>query len=134
MPELLSGCVEVESGASTKQEVIDNRQTLNRVFPSGLLRHILDYLRTYLLKDTWKKSPLACHVLVWCTMQVKVNCTMEALFVTTLVSDQLNGQPLVDDFNLFLPLVAHFSRSLSMRISRSADKLGHLHVCVIFSS
>ncbi|KAJ7393650.1 TEL2-interacting protein 2 [Desmophyllum pertusum] len=71
MPELLSGCVEVESGASTKQEVIDNRQTLNRVFPSGLLRHILDYLRTYLLKDTWKKSPLACHVLVWCTMQVK---------------------------------------------------------------
>lgn len=80
MPELLSGCVEVESGASTKQEVIDNRQTLNRVFPSGLLRHILDYLRPYLLKDTWKKSPLACHVLVWCTMQVKVNCTMEALF------------------------------------------------------
>ncbi|XP_078360633.1 TELO2-interacting protein 2-like [Oculina patagonica] len=69
--ELLCGSVDAESGASAKDENFEDRQTMNRVFPLGLFRHVLDYLRPQLLKDTWKKFPLACHVLVWCTMQVK---------------------------------------------------------------
>lgn len=57
-----------------EENKFEDSRTFNRVFPLGLFRHVLDYLRPQLLKDTWKKSPLACHVLVWCTMQVKVNC------------------------------------------------------------
>ena len=65
----------MESGVKLPDEKnFEDSQTFDRVFPLGLFRHVLDYLRPQLLKDTWKKSPLACHVLVWCTMQVKVNC------------------------------------------------------------
>ena len=67
--DLLCGCVEVNlSETSAKDNPEDSRQT----FPSGLFKHILDYLKPYLLKDTWKKSPLARHILVWCTLGLKV--------------------------------------------------------------
>ena len=71
--DLLCGCVEVNlSETSAKDNPEDSRQTFNTLFPSGLFKHILDYLKPYLLKDTWKKSPLARHVLVWCTLGLKV--------------------------------------------------------------
>ncbi|CAH3154714.1 unnamed protein product [Porites lobata] len=70
--DLLCGCVEVNlSETSAKDNPEDSRQTFNTLFPSGLFKHILDYLKPYLLKDTWKKSPLARHVLVWCTLGLK---------------------------------------------------------------
>lgn len=69
--ELLCGCVEVESVVFN---MVEESQSPNSLFPSGLFRHILDYLRPHLLKDNWKKFPLACHGLVWCTLQIKVNC------------------------------------------------------------
>ena len=59
---------------SGKEENLEDSRTINRVFPLGLFRHVLDYLRPQLLKDTWKKFPLASHVLAWCTVQVKVSC------------------------------------------------------------
>ena len=71
--DLLCGCLEVNpSENSSKDNSEDSRQTFNILFPSGLFKHILDYLKPYLLKDTWKKSPLARHVLVWCTLGLKV--------------------------------------------------------------
>ena len=71
--DLLCGCVEVNlSETSAKDNSEDSRQTFNTLFPSGLFKHILDYLKPHLLKDTWKKSPLARHVLVWCTLGLKV--------------------------------------------------------------
>ena len=71
--DLLCGCVEVNlSETSAKDNPEDSRQTFYTLFPSGLFKHILDYLKPYLLKDTWKKSPLARHVLVWCTLGLKV--------------------------------------------------------------
>ncbi|XP_066029475.1 TELO2-interacting protein 2 isoform X3 [Pocillopora verrucosa] len=45
--------------------------TASMALAHGLFRHILDYLRSHLLKDNWKKFPLACHGLVWCTLQIK---------------------------------------------------------------
>ena len=72
--DLLCGFVEVNlSETSAKDNSEDSRQTFNTLFPSGLFKHILDYLKPYLLKDTWKKSPLARHVLVWCTLGLKVS-------------------------------------------------------------
>ena len=65
--ELFNGCIEANSGSEDTSE-----EKFNTLFPLGLFRHILDHLKPRLLKDTWKQSPLACHVLVWCTMQVKV--------------------------------------------------------------
>ena len=71
--DLLCGCLEVDlSETCAKDNSEDSRQTFNTMFPSGLFKHILDYLKPYLLKDTWKKSPLARHVLVWCTLRLKV--------------------------------------------------------------
>ena len=71
--DLLCGCLEVNlSETCAKDNSEDSRQTFNTMFPSGLFKHILDYLKPYLLKDTWKKSPLARHVLVWCTLGLKV--------------------------------------------------------------
>ncbi|RMX61119.1 hypothetical protein pdam_00010534 [Pocillopora damicornis] len=66
--ELLCGCVEVESVVFN---MVEESQSPNSLFPSGLFRHILDYLRPHLLKNNWKKFPLACHGLVWCTLQIK---------------------------------------------------------------
>ena len=72
--DLLCGFVEVNlSETSAKDNSEDSRQTFNTLFPSGLFKHILDYLKPCLLKDTWKKSPVARHVLVWCTLGLKVS-------------------------------------------------------------
>lgn len=72
--ELLSGDAEFNSGSKcTHQDTSasEDTSTVGLVFPSGLFRLVLDFLRPHLLKETWKKSPIAYHALVWCTMQIK---------------------------------------------------------------
>ncbi|XP_044171239.1 TELO2-interacting protein 2-like isoform X2 [Acropora millepora] len=70
--ELLTGDSKIcPCGDFTDEFTPEDTSAQGQVFPSGLFSHVFDYLRPNLLRETWKKSPMACPALVWCTMQLK---------------------------------------------------------------